>query len=508
MKKLILHLMVICACGVAFPGVASTEAPTPQRELEAGFQAKTGDDPPTRKEGAAAKAAVSINGSIKNNFGAPLCALVLANGQFVFSCSPTGTYSLDIPLDAAGQFTLFGFADGHFPYKGVFNGVGGRYDITLNVANTGSVFAAKSALGGLKATVSISGSIRNNLGAPLCALVLANGQFAFSCSPTGTYALDIPLDAAGQFTLFAFADGHFPYKAVFNGVGGRYDITVTVARAASTLAIATLPLPDATAGSPYVPQQAATATGGTPPYHYQLDTLANGAPPLGMGIDLNGNLTGTPSASYTTTRTFTFGVCVVDIVATIKCAQTSVTVRPPAPVASGSITWTLGDQCNNGYRIDYRFFDPANNMQWPTDRTLVYFMSNGQSFRSTMNCVPGGQVCFGASSNSGALTWGVGLSGTGSCTSCCGRCDGSSYSATLTCPGVDGGSTSYYANWSCGSSSQCASVMGGSAGTRGPFCTVADCQRWGNQFIPTGYSCATTATYSPVPGGSSCRSYP
>jgi len=494
-----LHLMVVCACAVGFPETASAEATSPQANLPAATQ----ENPPTRK---AVKASVSINGSIKNNFGSPLCALVLANGQFVFSCSPTGSYSLDIPLDAAGQFTLFGFADGHFPYKGVFSGVSGRYDITLTVANSGSA-PLKSVLASPKATVTITGSVTNNLGAPLCALVLANGQPVFSCAPTGSYTLDIPLDTAGQFTLFAFAEGHFPYKKVFNGVGGRYDITMNVARPASSLAIAALALPDATAGSPYS-QPAATASGGTPPYHYQLDTLANGAPPLGMAIDLNGNLTGTPSTTYTTTRTFTFGVCVADIVATIKCAQTSVTVRPPAPVANGSVTWSLGDQCNNGHEIDYRFFDPVNNMQWPTDRTLVYFMTNGQSFRTTMSCVPGAQVCYGASSNSGSLTWGLGLSGTGGCTSCCGRCDGSSYSTNLTCPTVDGGSTSYYANWTCGSSGQCASVMGGSAGTRGPFCTIADCQRWGNQFIPTGYSCSTTATYSPVPGGSSCYNYP
>jgi hypothetical protein len=274
----------------------------------------------------------------------------------------------------------------------------------------------------------------------------------------------------------------------------------------SPLAITTLALPDATAGTFYS-QPAAAASGGAPPYHFQLDTLANGAPPIGMSIDLNGNLTGTPSSSYTTARSFTFGVCVADIVAASKCSVASVTVVPPMPVANGSLSWTLGDQCNNGDEIDYRFFDTVNNMQWPADRTLVYYMVYGQSFKTTVSCVPGALVCYGAASGNGSRTWGIGLSGTGGCTSCCGRCDGSSYSVNLTCPGVGGG-TSYYANWSCGSSSQCASVMGGSAGSRGPFCSVSDCQRWGNQFIPTGYSCSTSATYTPAPGGSSCQTYP
>lgn len=66
----------------------------------------------------------------------------------------------------------------------------------------------------------------------------------------------------------------------------------------------------------------ATATGGTPPYHFQLDSLANGSPPVGMSVDLDGYLTGTP----TVTGTYTFGVCAVDLVATSSCKSTSITV--------------------------------------------------------------------------------------------------------------------------------------------------------------------------------------
>lgn len=84
----------------------------------------------------ATKAYVSIFGSIVNNQGSPLCGLVLANGQFMFSCSPNGTWSLVVPQDSAGQVTLFGFVDGHFPYKTVFGGSGGRYDMTLNIASS------------------------------------------------------------------------------------------------------------------------------------------------------------------------------------------------------------------------------------------------------------------------------------------------------------------------------------------------------------------------------------
>ncbi|HUL95341.1 MAG TPA: hypothetical protein VLT89_04985 [Usitatibacter sp.] len=79
---------------------------------------------------------VSISGSISNTAGTPLCALVLANGQFMFSCSPVGQYSLTVPLDANGQITLFGFADGHFPYKQIVAGSAGRVDMRLTVAQS------------------------------------------------------------------------------------------------------------------------------------------------------------------------------------------------------------------------------------------------------------------------------------------------------------------------------------------------------------------------------------
>ncbi len=88
------------------------------------------------KVDASTKANVSVFGSIVNNQGSALCGLVLANGQFMFSCSPNGTYSLVVPQDAAGQVTLFGFADGHFPYRLIFGGSGGRYDMMLNIASS------------------------------------------------------------------------------------------------------------------------------------------------------------------------------------------------------------------------------------------------------------------------------------------------------------------------------------------------------------------------------------
>ena len=67
----------------------------------------------------------------------------------------------------------------------------------------------------------------------------------------------------------------------------------------------------------------AQVNGGTLPYHFQSDTFRNGAPPMGMMVDVNGVLTGTPSK----TGSYTFGVCVVDVVAASICGQTQVFVE-------------------------------------------------------------------------------------------------------------------------------------------------------------------------------------
>jgi len=57
-----------------------------------------------------------------------------------------------------------------------------------------------------------------------------------------------------------------------------------------------------------------------------------------------------------------------------------------------------------------------------------------------------------------------------------------------------GGTGYFWANWSCGSSSQCASLMGAFSGSAGPMCSLNSCSTWGNRYIQGGYSCSTTAS--------------
>jgi len=47
-------------------------------------------------------------------------------------------------------------------------------------------------------------------------MVLANGQYMFSCDPYGEYQLTVPLDPNGEITLFVFVDGLQPYKEIIS----------------------------------------------------------------------------------------------------------------------------------------------------------------------------------------------------------------------------------------------------------------------------------------------------
>jgi hypothetical protein len=59
----------------------------------------------------------NISGNIENESGAALVAMVLANGQYMFTSNPVGEFHLTMPLDSNDEITLFGFCSGLSPYK-------------------------------------------------------------------------------------------------------------------------------------------------------------------------------------------------------------------------------------------------------------------------------------------------------------------------------------------------------------------------------------------------------
>jgi len=81
--------------------------------------------------------------------------------------------------------------------------------------------------------VSIEGKVQIADGTPICAMVLANGQYMFSCDGTGAFGLNVPLDDEGQVTLFSFADGFAPFRITQDPSGFPYTVEMETATAVS-----------------------------------------------------------------------------------------------------------------------------------------------------------------------------------------------------------------------------------------------------------------------------------
>lgn len=97
--------------------------------------------------------------------------------------------------------------------------------------------------------------------------------------------------------------------------------------------------------------EVARAEGGTWPYSFKSSTFREGTPPLGMSVDLNGGLSGTPSRK----GVYNFEVCVVDNVGASDCKPTSVTVDlgPNVTVDRKSCTLRSSTPAGNVYRAEW-----------------------------------------------------------------------------------------------------------------------------------------------------------
>ncbi len=159
-----------------------------------------------------------ITGSITLD-GVPLCTLVLANGQFMFTCGdplPKGTFDLTVPVDDQGQITLFGFSSGLAPFQQTL-GLG-ALPASVNATSCATPKVTYTTAAAPEGKFRLTGSITLG-GDPLCALVLANGQFLFTCGdplPKGTFDLTVPPDDQGKITLFGFAAGLVPFQQTFS----------------------------------------------------------------------------------------------------------------------------------------------------------------------------------------------------------------------------------------------------------------------------------------------------
>ncbi|MFZ7112214.1 MAG: hypothetical protein ACOWYE_11070 [Desulfatiglandales bacterium] len=158
---------------------------------------------------------IPISGSVSYE-GTPICTMVLANGQYMFTCdSNQGVYDLAVPLDEMGQITLFAFCDSLAPFKVTLTpSQAAVYDIPM--ASAGAESRQISLTYGIGAStrpgwVNLNGTATFEE-TPLNIMVLANGQYMFTPIETGAFSMEVPLDNEGRITLFCFGDGFQPYK--------------------------------------------------------------------------------------------------------------------------------------------------------------------------------------------------------------------------------------------------------------------------------------------------------
>ncbi|MCP4107985.1 MAG: hypothetical protein GY749_20980, partial [Desulfobacteraceae bacterium] len=59
---------------------------------------------------------VKISGTVTSEDGILLCAMVLANGQHMFTCEDEGKYEMEVPLNDQSEIIFYTFCDGFLPF--------------------------------------------------------------------------------------------------------------------------------------------------------------------------------------------------------------------------------------------------------------------------------------------------------------------------------------------------------------------------------------------------------
>ena len=125
----------------------------------------------------------------------------------------------------------------------------------------------------------------------------------------------------------------------------------------------------------------------------------------------------------------------------VKVTVSEDTSPPPPPPSQRGVSVGIEDGCNDGYRINYRFY--GYNSQntatrvFPAQNRQYYTPGYNREVRHSLGCADEVvRICFGA--ETGNTTWGVGLDGDQSCTNCCYTCPSSGVTnyrtSRLTCP--------------------------------------------------------------------------
>ena len=175
---------------------------------------------------------IDISGTVKTSNDVDICAVVLASGEFTFSCKPWGEFSLTaVQRENNGQVKRQIYADGFYPKIDIITedtdeavvmtklGICPSYNTPYNPGFFPDAAGNR---------IDILGTVVfQDTQTPICAMVLANGQGMFSCDEAGNYALNIPLDMNGQFKLQVYADSFAPAIQTFDEFSAVNDVRMT-----------------------------------------------------------------------------------------------------------------------------------------------------------------------------------------------------------------------------------------------------------------------------------------
>ena len=302
---------------------------------------------------------VSLTSSAPTQTSSGSGSVTSTNTGYTISGVVSGTTGVSVALTGSSTNSSTTDSSGDFSFATV-----GAGNYTVSPSKTGYVFTPASsaaivtsasltdvnfaATASTAATYTISGTVNGSVAAGV--VITLNG------ANTGSTVTDLSGNytfaglISGTYTVSASLDGYSftsPLIVSLGNVDSASNNFTSAAAAAGSLAFtAVSTLPDATVGSAYSSSVVNGITGGTAPYHYRSDTLAAGTPPLGMIVNPNGNLTGTPSVP----GQYDFSVCAMDSAGeTSPCEATSITVVaaqttqpiptpiPPAPAPTVSL---------------------------------------------------------------------------------------------------------------------------------------------------------------------------
>jgi len=256
----------------------------------------------------------------------------------------SGTAAASASTDSSGNFGFTSLGAGNYT---VAPGQAGYVFTPVSVAVTFT--AASAAL----TQVAFTGTASSAASYSIAGTVSGSVAAGVTITLNGTNVGSTVTDSSGNYTFTGVVSGTYTVNASLGGYTFNPPLIVSVSAADSsannftsktalgdTLAFTALsPLPQATVGSPYSSSVIQSITGGSTPYRFESGAFSGGTPPLGMIINPNGNLTGTPSVP----GQYSFSVCALDSAGdTSPCKPTSIlvvaaTTTTPNPVAPTAV---------------------------------------------------------------------------------------------------------------------------------------------------------------------------